>query len=361
MELQLLLDSLFQRAASDLHIRVGTPPVLRINGKLFQLNGDPIQPEEMVSTIRAMLSEKQWEEFSRDKEYDMAVGVPGHGRARINLYFQRGTPAIAVRAIKTEIPTFESLNLPQVLEKVAGLNRGIVLVTGATGSGKSTTLASIIEHINCNRSLNVIAIEDPIEYIFRNKKSIIAQREVTIDTNSFLNALVHSLREDPDVIMVGEIRNADTMKISLQAAETGHLVLTTLHTLNAVESINRIISFFELHEQGQVREMVASTLQAVISQRLVPRSDQPGRVPVVEVLINTAAVKECLLEAEKMNTINGLIADDRQAHGMQTFDQSILFFYQQGVISYDDAIQYASNPNDFELACQGIVSSAGHF
>ena len=361
MEFQSLLDSLFQRAASDLHIRVGSSPVLRINGKLFRLNGDPIQPEEMVSTIRALLSEKQWDEFNRQKEYDMAVGVPGRGRARINLYFQRGTPAIAVRAIKTDIPNFESLNLPQVLENVAGLNRGIVLVTGATGSGKSTTLASIIEHINCNRSLNIIAIEDPIEYIFRNKKSIIAQREVNIDTNSFLNALVHSLREDPDVIMVGEIRNADTMKISLQAAETGHLVLTTLHTLNAVESINRIISFFELHEQGQVREMVASTLQAVISQRLVPRSDQPGRVPVVEVLINTAAVKECLVDADKMNTINELIKDDRQTHGMQTFDQSILSFFQNGVISYDDAVQYASNPNDFELACQGIVSSAGHF
>jgi len=361
MELQPLLETLFIQKGSDLHVRVGSPPVLRVNGRLFQLPGDRIQKDELESVIRCLLSEAQWQEFCQEKEYDLASSVPGHGRARINLYYQRGTPAMAIRAIKTDVPTVEELNLPPVLTEVANLNRGIILVTGATGSGKSTTLASMIEYINLHRSLNIITIEDPVEYIFRNKKSIIAQREIHIDTNSFINALVHSLREDPDVIMVGEIRNSETMKIALQAAETGHLVLTTLHTLNAVESVNRIISFFELHEQAQIRDMVAATLQAVISQRLVPRSDQEGRVPVVEILINTAAVNECLHSAETMGTINGLIADDRQAHGMQTFDQSILSFYRNNIISYEDALEYSSNPNDFELACQGITSSAGHY
>jgi twitching motility protein PilT len=361
MEIQPLLETLFVQKGSDLHIRVGSPPVLRVNGKLFQLPGDRLQQDQLESVIRKLLSQSQWEEFRREKEFDLATSVPGHGRARINLYYQRGTPAMAIRAIRTEVPGFEELNLPPALKEMANQNRGLILVTGATGSGKSTTLASMIEHINLYRSLNIVTIEDPIEYIFRNKKSIIAQREVHIDTNSFINALVHSLREDPDVIMVGEIRNSETMKIALQAAETGHLVLTTLHTLNAVESINRMISFFELHEQSQIRDMVAATLQAVISQRLVPRSDVEGRVPVVEILINTAAVKECLHNAETMATVNSLIADDRQAHGMQTFDQSILTFYRNNIISYEDALEYSSNPNDFELACQGITSSAGHF
>jgi twitching motility protein PilT len=361
MNLQELLETMFNQKGSDLHIRVGSPPVIRVNGKLFQASKENVSVEELMAVIQSLLAEKQWEEFNREKEFDMATSVPGHGRARVNLYFQRGTPAIAVRAIKTIIPPFEELNLPPVLKKIASLNRGIVLVTGATGSGKSTTLASIIEYINRHRSLNIITIEDPIEYIFQNRKCIIAQREVHIDTNNFLNALVHSLREDPDVIMVGEIRNPETMKIALQAAETGHLVLTTLHTLNALETINRIISFFNLHEQAQVREMVSSTLQAVVSQRLVPRSDRAGRVPVVEVLINTAAVKECLVDTDKMKTIGGLIEDDKQTHGMQTFDQSILSFYREGIVSYEDALQYASNPNDFELSCQGIVSSAGSF
>jgi len=361
MELQELFEIMFRKKGSDLHIRVGSPPVIRVNGKLFQVSKEAIQTEELIAAMQALLSEKQWEEFSREREFDLATSVPGSGRARVNLYFQRGTPAIAVRAIKTEIPSFAELNLPPVLKNIASLNRGIILVTGSTGSGKSTTLASMIEHINHTRSMNIITIEDPIEFVFQNRKSIIAQREIHIDTNNFLNALVHSLREDPDVIMVGEIRNPETMKIALQAAETGHLVLTTLHTLNAVESINRIISFFNLDEQAQVREMVASTLQAVISQRLVPCSDRAGRVPVVEVLINTAAVKECILDVDKMATISELIGDDKQTHGMQTFDQSILSFYKEGVISYSDAVQYASNPNDFELACQGIVGSAGSF
>lgn len=359
MDLLPLMETMFVRKGSDLHIRVGSSPVIRVDGKLFQLQSEKITQDQLNAAVKALLTDVQWEKFSKEKEYDLAASVPGHGRARINLFYQRGTMACAIRAIKTTVPTFNELNLPPILEDIASLNRGIVFVTGATGSGKSTTLASTVEYINTNRSLNLITIEDPIEFIFRNKKSIIAQREVHIDTNSFLNALVHSLREDPDVIMVGEIRDPDTMKIALQAAETGHLVLTTLHTLNALETINRIISFFELHQQNQVREMIAGTLQAVISQRLVPRSDQPGRVPVVEVLINTAAVKECILDQDKAKTIMSLIEEDKQTHGMQTFDQSILEYYQQGVISYEDAKEYASNPNDFDLACQGIVSSAG--
>ena len=253
------------------------------------------------------------------------------------------------------------LMLPPVMERIASLKRGIVICTGATGSGKSTTLASMIEYVNSHRSTNILTIEDPVEYLFTNKKSLIAQREVMIDTLTFYSALVHALREDPDIIMVGEIRDPETMKVALQAAETGHLVLTTLHTLNAVEAVNRIISFFPLNEQGQVRSIIAGTIQAIVSQRLVPRADKPGRVPIVEVLMNTATVRECLSEPDKMQLLQGLLEDDRGTHGMQTFDQSILGLLRQGIVSYETAMDSASNPHDLEMAIRGINSSGSRF
>jgi len=357
MELKGLLEMLFTKKASDLHLRVGSVPVLRIDGNLFGTRPEPATEREMTLLLNEALTSGQLERFLREKELDLALTVPGHGRVRVNAYFQKGTPALAFRAIKTAIPTFKELGLPFVIEKLCAQRRGIILMTGATGSGKSTTMASMIEHINQTRSVNILTIEDPIEFVFSNKKSLIAQREVLIDTESFLAALTHALREDPDIIMVGEIRDQETMKIALQAAETGHLVLTSLHTLNAVEAVNRIISFFPLNEQGQIRSMLAGALQAVISQRLVGRKDGRGRVPLVEAMVATAAIRECLSMGDKMNLIHGLIEDDQGTHGMQTFDQSILQLFNQGLISIETALENANNPNDLEMAMRGIKSS----
>ena len=316
MELRGLLDLLFIKKASDLHLRTGALPVLRINGELFATRPEKISTEEMDAFLKEILTPAQRDTLVRDKELDLAITVPGYGRTRVNAFYQRGTAALAVRAIKTQIPTFAELMLPPVMEQFSNMRRGLILFTGATGSGKSTTMASLIEHINNRRSCNILTIEDPIEYIFSNKKSLIAQREVMIDTHTYYAALIHALREDPDIIMVGEIRDADSMMMALHAAETGHLVLTSLHTLNAVEAINRIISFFALNEQGQIRSILAGTVQAIVSQRLVSRSDKPGRVPLVECLVNTAAVRECLSDPDKMYLLQSLI-EDGSAHGME--------------------------------------------
>ncbi len=352
-----LLELLFIRKASDLHLRAAAPPVLRIDGELYATQEAKLTSQEIEKFLQEILSEQQFQAFVREKELDFALTVPGHGRVRANLYFQRGTPAAALRSIKTQIPTFDELNLPDVLIKISDSRRGFVLLTGATGSGKSTTMAAMIDRINSTRSINILCIEDPIEYLFANKKSLIAQREVKIDTMHFFTALTHALREDPDVIMVGEIRDPDTMMMALQAAETGHLVLTTLHTLNAIEAVNRLISFFPLADQAQIRTMLAGTLQAIVSQRLIPRSDKPGRVPVVEVLVNTAAVRECMEDQDRISLIGGLIEDDRGVHGMQSFDQSILNLYRKGVVSLETAMETATNPNDLDMAIRGIQAS----
>lgn len=357
MELRGLLDLLFIKKASDLHLRTSALPVLRINGELFATRPEKITSEEMDAFLKEILTPAQRDTLLRDKELDLAITVPGYGRTRVNAFFQRGTAALAIRAIKTQIPTFSELLLPPFMEQIASYRRGLILFTGATGSGKSTTMASLIEHINGRRSCNILTIEDPIEYIFTNKKSLIAQREVMIDTHTFYAALVHALREDPDIIMVGEIRDADSMMMALHAAETGHLVLTSLHTLNAVEAINRITSFFALNAQTQIRSILAGTIQAIVSQRLVTRSDKPGRVPLVECLVSTGAVRECLSEPDKMYLLPSLI-EDGAAHGMQSFDQSILELYGQNVINYETAIESATNPNDVEMTIRGISSSA---
>jgi twitching motility protein PilT len=358
MDLRGLMELLFVKKASDLHLRVGALPVLRINGELFATRPEKITLEEMETFLKEALTPAQWEALHRDRELDLAIAVPGHGRTRVNVYFQKGTPGLAIRAIKTQIPSFSELMLPPVLERISNLRRGLVLLTGATGSGKSTTLAAMIEYVNTHRSCNILTIEDPVEYLFSNKKSLIAQREVMIDTHSFYTALAHALREDPDIIMVGEIRDPDTVKVALQAAETGHLVLTTLHTLNAVEAINRIITLFPLNEQIQVRSILAGTVQAIVSQRLVARCDKPGRIPLVEVMVSTAAIRECVSDPDKMHLLQSLLEDDRGAHGMQTFDQSILGVLGQGIISYETAMENATNPHDVEMAVRGINSSA---
>jgi twitching motility protein PilT len=289
---------------------------------------------------------------------DLALSVSKMGRFRINMYKQRGTVGIAIRRVNTKVPSFEELNLPDVIKDIANYKRGLVIVTGTTGSGKSTTLASMVEHINDTRSENILTIEDPIEYIYRDKKSIISQREVGGDTEGFAAALRYAFRQDPDIILVGEIRDADTMGIALTAADTGHLVLTTLHTLNTVETISRIIAFFPPHQHQQIRLLLAGTLKSIICQRLLPRADGPGRVPAVEVLVSSASVREALVNPEKTNSIMDLVESGTVQYGMQSFDQSIMKLYRSGLISYEESLAQCSNPDDFDLRVKGITSAS---
>ncbi len=358
MNLKKMLIEMLNRKASDLHVRVGIRPHLRVNGVLEQIAVDPLTIDDVEAVVGQLLNEKQLERFRHKNEMDLALSVAKLGRFRINMFRQRGTSGIAIRAVNTIVPSFDDLNLPPVIGKLAMERRGLVVVTGTTGSGKSTTLASMIEHMNANRFDNVLTIEDPIEYIYRDKKSIITQREVGADTDSFASALKHALRQDPDVIMLGEIRDLDTMSIALTAADTGHLVLTTLHTLNTVETLSRIISFFPPHQHDQIRLLLAGTLKAVICQRLLSRCDIPGRVPALEVLVSTAAVRDCIMNKEKTIDIPELIEQGGQQYGMVTFDQSIMRLYRSGLISFEEAMNQCSNPDDFDLRVKGITGAA---
>jgi len=358
MNLRQMLVEMLSKRASDIHIRVGICPTMRLDGRLIPLETDPMTKEKMTEILNQILTPDQNRRFQQRNEMDLALSVAKLGRFRINLYRQRSTPGIAIRAVNTTVPTFEELSLPEVIKKIAEARRGLVIVTGTTGSGKSTTLASMIEHINDTRSENILTIEDPIEFVFRDNQCIISQREVGGDTPSFASALRHAFRQDPDVIMIGEIRDQDTMATALAAADTGHLVLTTLHTLNAVETISRIISFFPPHQHQQIRLLLAGTLQSVICQRLLGRSDGPGRLPAVEVLIGTASVREYIADATKTPLLPELIESGMIQYGMQTFDQSIMNAYRQGIISYEDAMLHATNPDDFDLRLKGITGSS---
>lgn len=358
MNLKQLLSEMTARGASDLHIRVGIKPVLRVDGKLVPIDGDAVSREKGEEFVKQILSEKQLERFYSRNEMDLALSVAQMGRFRVNLYRQRGTVGLALRAVNTTVPTFSELNLPEVIKKLCGERRGLIVVTGTTGSGKSTTLAAMIEQINSTRADNILTIEDPIEYIYQNRKSFICQREVGGDTESFGSALRHAFRQDPDVILIGEIRDLETMSIALTAADTGHLVLTTLHTLDAVETISRVVSFFPPHQHQQVRLLLSGTLKAIISQRLLSRSDQQGRVPAIEVLIGTAAICDALLDENKIRTIQDLIQDGQVQYGMQTFDQSIMKLHRAGMISYEEAMSYATNPDDFDLRVRGITGAS---
>ncbi|MBD3403338.1 PilT/PilU family type 4a pilus ATPase [candidate division GN15 bacterium] len=358
MTLKQMLVEMLNRKASDLHVRVGIRPNLRVNGRLEQIATDPISIDSMDQIVSQILNEKQRERFERKNEMDLALSVAKLGRFRINLFRQRGTTGIAVRAVNTQVPTFADLNLPPVVKDISGLHRGLVVVTGTTGSGKSTTLAAVIEEMNANRPLNIITVEDPIEYIYRDKKSVIAQREVGGDTESFAAALRHAFRQDPDVILIGEVRDLETMSIALTAADTGHLVLTTLHTLNVVETITRIVSFFPPHQHQQIRLLLAGTLKGILCQRLIARSDMPGRVPAIEIMTSTGAIRECLLDPEKTTEIPDLMADGNVQYGMQTFDQAIMKLYKQGMISFEEAMANATNPDDFDLRLKGITGAA---
>jgi twitching motility protein PilT len=358
MTLKEMLAEMLRTKASDLHLRVGLKPTLRIDGALRQIETQSVSIEEMEGVLNQIITEDQKTRFFKRNEMDLALSVSKMGRFRINIYRQRGTVGVAIRAVNTLVPTFEELNLPLVLRDIANNRRGMVIVTGTTGSGKSTTLASMIEHINSTRAENIVTIEDPIEYIYRDKRSIISQREVGGDTESFSAALRHSFRQDPDVILIGEIRDMDTMSIASTAADTGHFVLTTLHTLNAIETINRIVSFFPPHQHQHIRLILAATLKAIICQRLLPRSDGPGRVPAVEILVNNSSVREYIIDSMKTPLIIELIESGATQYGMQSFDQSIMKLYKAGLISYEEAVSQTTSPDDFELRVKGITGAS---
>src|ERR1044071_7107704 len=302
------ISQMVQRGGSDLHLKVGRPPTIRVNGDLHSLPMLPVRPEELKHLAEQIMTPRQVKEFAEKKEADFAIGVPGVGRFRTNIYQQRGTLAFALRAIPYEVHTIKELNLPEVLESIALKPRGLVLVTGITGSGKSTALAAMINHVNQNRRVNVITIEDPIEFLHRDVMSNISQREIGSETLSFASALRHVLRQDPDVILVGEIRDMETLDTALKAADTGHLVFSTLHTTDATQTLNRIISFYPPHQHDEVRHLLSTALQAIVSLRLVPRADAKGRVPACEVLINTAAVADNVRDLSKQLNIPDLIS-----------------------------------------------------
>jgi twitching motility protein PilT len=354
-----LLKKALDMGASDLHVKVGSPPVIRVNGALLPMPGErKVAQEDSLKIGFAVMGPSQREIFKKKNDIDLAYSVPGLGRFRCNVFVQRGAVGLVFRVIPVKIPSIESLNLPDVLKKIALESRGLILVTGTTGSGKSTTLASMIDYINSNRTDNIVTIEDPIEFLHRDKRSIINQREVGADTESFSKALRAALRQDPDVILVGEMRDFETIQICLTAAETGHLVLSTLHTTDASETINRIISVFPPYQHKQVRMQLASVIKGVISMRLLPRADGKGRVPAIEVLVATLTIKDCILDSDKTRFLADVIAQGSLHYGMQTFDQSLFQLYKSGLITYDEALRGATNPDDFALRVKGIQSTS---
>jgi twitching motility protein PilT len=353
-----LLKLMVDKQASDLHMRVGVNPVLRVNGDLFKLQTDRLTAEDMDSFLQELMQPVQYEAFLQNNEFDFAYGLKDVGRFRINAFRQRGTASMAIRSIKTQAPEFASLGLPEVLLDIAMHKRGLILVTGTTGSGKSTLLASMIEHINNNSPSNIITIEDPIEFLYRDKRSIIAQREIGPDTLNFANALRASFRQDPDIILIGEIRDSETIETALSAADTGHLVMSTLHTMNAVETISRIISFFPPHQHDQIRLVLSSVLVAIVSLRLLPRKDGSGRIPATEIMINNANIAELIMQPEQSHLILQAISEGYNQYGSQTFDQSLIRLYKDDAISLQIAKQYASNPDDFDLQVRGVSGTS---
>ena len=359
MHINDLLKMAIDHGASDLHLKVGSHPVIRVDGVLLPMvENKRLMQEDTIAMAFSIMDAKQKDKFKTNLDLDIAYSVPGLGRFRVNIFQQRGTVGIVARVIPIGIKTTRDLMLPGILDKIAQEQRGLILCTGTTGSGKSTTLAAMIDQINSTRTEHIITVEDPIEFLHRDKKSIVNQREVGIDTRSFASALRSALREDPDVILVGEMRDYETIETALMAAETGHLVFSTLHTLDATETITRIISVFPPHQQKQVRLQLAAVLKAVISLRLLPRSDGKGRVPATEVMMTTATIRDCIENKEKTKMIRDFIEQGYSQYGMQTFDQSLFFLYKQGLITLDEALRRTTNPDDFKLKIAGVHSTA---
>ncbi len=352
------LKHVVKKEGSDLHVKVDAPPMARIHGRLRPIKAGTdkndskhkaLSPKDTETALEMILRDKdRRQEFADEGEADFSYEIKGVSRFRVNAFRQRGQISIACRAIPLAVRTIEDLGLPEVMRELADQQRGIVLLTGTTGSGKSTTLAAMIDHINSNKARHIVTLEDPIEYLHRDKESIINQREVGSDTQSFSRAMRRVLRQDPDVILIGEMRDEETVRTALSAAETGHLVLSTLHTLDASETINRIIDFFPPHLQQQARVMLASTLRGAVSQRLVPRADREGRVAVAEVMVATGRVQDLILNPEETGRISEVIAEGSY-YGMQTFDQALLGHVTRGEVSEETAMETASSPHDFKL------------
>ncbi|OFW59661.1 MAG: type IV pili twitching motility protein PilT [Actinobacteria bacterium RBG_16_64_13] len=350
-----LLQAVTQAGASDLHLKVGSPPMIRVDGELENLDEPPCSPDDTKDYAASLMSEKQIRRFSETNEIDFAYSAAQVGRYRVNVYRQRGTISIAMRQVVTRVPNFTELNLPEVVQRLALEPRGMVLVTGTTGSGKTTTLAAMIDHINHHLRKHIVTIEDPIEILHRDHKCIVNQREVGLDTENYGTALKYVLRQDPDIIFIGEMRDQETVRTALTAAQTGHFVLSTLHTIDATETVNRIIDFFPLYQQKQVRIMLAGSLRGIVSQRLLVKADGTGRVPAVEVMVMTGRIRDLILDPAQTHNMKNAVQEG-DFYGMQTFDQSLLDLYEKGLINLSDAQIVASNPHDFRL----LVQSRGH-
>ncbi|HKL26765.1 MAG TPA: type IV pilus twitching motility protein PilT [Desulfuromonadales bacterium] len=359
MELNEILSVGLKSSASDIHLKAGLPPIYRIDGTLRPLPKAPrISPERTEQISQQIMNDLQRERFEKTREVDLAYGVPGLGRFRVNIFSQRGSISMVFRAIPFDIKSVDDLLLPPVVKKLGMAGRGLILVTGATGSGKSTTLAAMLDYVNANRKTHIVTIEDPIEFLHRDKKSIINQREIGSDTEGFQVALKSALRQDPDVILVGEMRDYETIETALMAAETGHVVLSTLHTVDATETVNRIISVFPPFQQRQIRIQLAAVLKGVISMRLVPRADGKGRVPAVEVLVSTARVRQMIDDKDQTKSLPDAIQKGYESYGMQTFDQSLMALLKNKLITYEEALRQATNPDDFKLKVSGISSTS---
>ena len=358
LRIEQLLREMVNRKASDLHLRVGVPPVYRINGALQRLFDVRVDSAMMDSFLDDIMNRDQKQRFEANKECDFAVGARDMGRFRVNVFRQRGTIAVVIRHIKAVIPAFEELHLPEIIRDLALTKRGLILVTGTTGSGKSTTLASMIDYINQKESVNVITVEDPIEYLYKDNVAIISQREIGVDTLSYANALRAALRQDPDVLLVGEIRDLETMQIALTAADTGHMVFATIHTTNAVETIHRVLSMYPPHQHDEIRLLLAEVLVGIISLRLLPTKDGKGRVPAAEILVNTGAIKEYIEDKNKLDMVEQAVAEGHIQYHSQTFDQALLELYQNEQISLETAMNAATNRDDFDLKIRGISGTS---
>jgi twitching motility protein PilT len=359
MDLKEILRSMLQHEASDLHLKVGAPPVVRLLGQLIPMDHPTLSREDMDEVVVQLTSPEQRAQFERERELDFAVGVPQLGRFRVNLGMQRGTPTGTLRSIPVSVKSLTALHLPPIVGALALRQRGIILLTGITGSGKSTTLAAMVEHINANRRLKIVTIEDPIEFLIRDNKSFVMQREVGVDTADYASGLRHVLRQDPDVLMVGEIRDVESMDIALKAANTGHLVFATLHTTDAVQTLQRIMTFFPPERGQEVRSLLAENLQGVVSLRLIRTADGKGRVPACEVMVATEAIRDFLHSGERPSKIAELIAEGGVQYGMQTFDQSLMHLYQEGQIDQEEALANATNRSEFALKLRGIEGTSG--
>lgn len=350
-----VLSAARQLGASDVHLKAGLPPIFRIKGELRTVRDVPALTRESIATFAVhMMNDRQRQEFERSMDVDLAYGTPDGVRYRVNLFQQRGTVGMVLRLIPPEVPPFETLNLPQTVLDLTENNRGLVLVTGVTGSGKSTTLAAMVDYINQRQAQHIVTVEDPIEYTFRDKRSVINQREVGFDTQSFSRALRAALRQDPDTILVGEMRDIETCEIAMTAAETGHVVLSTLHTVDATETVNRIISMFPTHQQAQARLNLAAALRGVVSQRLLPRADGKGMVPALEIMINTERVREMIEDPQRTREIKDAIAQGLHPYGMVSFDQSLAALVKKKLVTYEQALKNSTSPSDFALLFRGV-------